>query len=50
MRTRKFWNKFRYSTIINIWFGNQKLLPIFAPGNFKPLLLKAMLRLKYGII
>jgi hypothetical protein len=50
MRIRKFWNKFGTCTIINIWLGNQKLLPIFAPGNFKPLLLKAMLRFKYGII
>jgi hypothetical protein len=30
-------------------FVNQKLLPTFAAGNFKPLLLKAMLRFKHGI-
>ncbi len=31
-------------------FENQKLFPTFAPGNFKPFLSIAMLRLKHGII
>ncbi len=31
-------------------FGKQKLLAIFAACNFKPLLLKAMLRFKHGKI
>lgn len=31
-------------------FEYQNLLTIFAAGNFKPLLLKAMLRLKHGKI
>lgn len=29
--------------------ANQNLLSIFVPGNFKPLLFNAMLRLKHGI-
>ena len=39
-----------FLVFMHLMFDYQKLLFIFAPGNFKPLLLKAMLRLKHGII
>lgn len=55
INTKKSFNAFLFARHPNSWlnltneFANQKLLPTFAAGNFKPLLLKAMLRFKHGI-
>jgi hypothetical protein len=43
------WN-LSYTHFKKMWFAIQKLLPTFAPGNFKPFLSIALLRLKHGII